>query len=442
AKPRPAKPQPLPVIAATGDGGWTESGGQVYKTAIDFTAAQPTLWVVGRRPTVGVAEVNWSGAGNRLLAGWRNNGIKLFTRGKDGQWAQRLDFAAVAVKKVGRIEPPPFSRQRLLVNPANGKLYVAEDMTNFGKSFFKLLEIDPASGVIRPVLMPFDAEDMAFDSVGLAYLRTDTEVVRYLPDFSDGGKWREIPWDYGAERQSIGFISSRGGARSPAVSALEIPGSRPVWWHSVGMWVNAKGHLAVVCFIRAKPKERNAKDKFLAKWQPKAYTPRQYPGRAGRYVIHVFDKHGKLIREDAVPGLPGGDGLGIDAAGDLYVMVAAPRVLDGRPYFNAKSETLMKFRPARAKFLSSDRAPVPIPEGQKPKRSPDVTRYGIGPTWAEGAEWTYGGVGYGGQGGSCTCWHSRFQLDMLGRSFVPEVRRFRVAVLDSAGNLILRIGRY
>ena len=31
---------------------------------------------------------------------------------------------------------------------------------------------------------------------------------------------------------------------------------------------------------------------------------------------------------------------------------------------------------------------------------------------------------------------------MLGRSFVPEVRRFRIAVLDSAGNLILRIGRY
>jgi hypothetical protein len=54
----------------------------------------------------------------------------------------------------------------------------------------------------------------------------------------------------------------------------------------------------------------------------------------------------------------------------------------------------------------------------------------------------YGGVGYGGQGGSCTCWHSRCQLDYFGRSFAPEVIRFSVAVLDSNGNLITRIGRY
>ena len=66
----------------------------------------------------------------------------------------------------------------------------------------------------------------------------------------------------------------------------------------------------------------------------------------------------------------------------------------------------------------------------------------MGATWVKGAEWMYGGVGYGGQGGSCTCWHARFHLDYFARSFVPEVRRYRVAVLDAAGNLILRIGRY
>ena len=33
-------------------------------------------------------------------------------------------------------------------------------------------------------------------------------------------------------------------------------------------------------------------------------------------------------------------------------------------------------------------------------------------------------------------------MDYLGRSFAPEVRRYQVAVLDTAGNLILRVGKY
>jgi hypothetical protein len=123
-------------------------------------------------------------------------------------------------------------------------------------------------------------------------------------------------------------------------------------------------------------------------------------------------------------------------------MVAAPRVLNGKRYFNEKSETLMKFRPGKVKFLSSGRAGIPLADSQKPKRDGDITKFGIGLTWAEGAEWMYGGVGYGGQGGSCTCWHSRFQIDYFARSFAPETRRFKVAVLDSNGNLILRVGRY
>ena len=38
--------------------------------------------------------------------------------------------------------------------------------------------------------------------------------------------------------------------------------------------------------------------------------------------------------------------------------------------------------------------------------------------------------------------HSRFKLDAYARSFAPEVDRYSVAVLDSNGNLIVRIGSY
>ena len=53
---------------------------------------------------------------------------------------------------------------------------------------------------MKLVDVPFPAEDMAFDLDGLAYLRTDTEVVRYDPV-----NWREVPWDYGEERQNVTF---------------------------------------------------------------------------------------------------------------------------------------------------------------------------------------------------------------------------------------------
>ena len=47
-----------------------------------------------------------------------------------------------------------------------------------------------------------------------------------------------------------------------------------------------------------------------------------------------------------------------------------------------------------------------------------------------------------GHGGGCACWFSRFKLDHFARSISPEPHQFRVAVVDSAGNLILRIGKY
>jgi hypothetical protein len=64
----------------------------------------------------------------------------------------------------------------------------------------------------------------------------------------------------------------------------------------------------------------------------------------------------------------------------------------------------------------------------------------MGGLWVEGADWLYGGVGFAGWRLSCICWNTRPALDLFARSFLPEIDHFTVAVLDTNGNLILRIG--
>jgi hypothetical protein len=124
-------------------------------------------------------------------------------------------------------------------------------------------------------------------------------------------------------------------------------------------------------------------------------------------------------------------------------------MVDGKEYPLERAETLMKFKAGGGgKFVSSSKnVPIPISQESGPRRPADVVKGFAGPSWAEGAAWLYGGVGYGGfmsskGGGGCACWNARFALDLFARSFVTELNRFQVAVLDASGNLILRLGKY
>jgi hypothetical protein len=188
----------------------------------------------------------------------------------------------------------------------------------------------------------------------------------------------------------------------------------------------------------------------------RAYTPPIFPGRARWAEVHIWDKHGKLVCEDAVPGLTMTDGLHIDKEDNVYALWAARRLLPGqnvseteptrKGWLPISSQTLVKFKPGKAKVLCTGRVAQPLPKGSLPKRPPDAKTTGNGVAWAEGAEWMYGGVGCNGfvphWAPNCSCWNARPALDLFARSFATELARSRVAVLDSGGNLILRIGKY
>jgi hypothetical protein len=433
-----------PLPSGRVDRGGMVSFGTLMHVAIDSWTERPRLWVVGHKHAVTAAEVSYWGQGTSVREQedrWAGTGVRIFElRGE--KWELVRDFAADVRRKIVRVKPPAFSRQRLYFNRSDGKLYVAED-SGFGKSFNAILQVDPGTGKVRTVPLPFDAEDLCFDVHGRAYLRTDTLVVRY-----DSGTWREVPWDYGEEHPNVYFSSIGGGKHTAVVSGLPTPGRRPVCWHQGGMGINALGQLAVSCCSRAKPREREVGVKARVTLEGgKAYTPTLYPGRTRWQEIHVWDKHGKLIHEDAVWGLGILGGTEIDRAGDLYVLADSTRAIGGKQYLNEMTGTVMKFRPGKGKVLSAGRAVIPLPASGRPDRPPDVRGGRTGSAWVEGVDWMYGAAGWFGfntarAGGGCDCWHSRFCLDLFARSFVPEVERYRVAVLDAAGNLILRVGQY
>jgi hypothetical protein len=174
------------------------------------------------------------------------------------------------------------------------------------------------------------------------------------------------------------------------------------------------------------------------------FQPQFFPGRFYWGEVHVFDKHGKLLYPDAVPGITELFGIAQDRDDNIYVLSTITQILNGTPYPNEKTGTLMKFKPQKAHVMCGGEipnVPVKLSEYEKPHRPPDGFRYSE-QYWIEGAEWKYGGVGFCGKNSHCSCWNCRFSLDYFARSFVPEVEHFSVAVIDTAGNLVLRVGRY
>ncbi|MCX7590944.1 MAG: SMP-30/gluconolactonase/LRE family protein [Kiritimatiellae bacterium] len=435
--------KPFPDMTRVGEyelapaGGFVTGWGGMHP--IEFTAAldswvdPPRIWIAQPLTVANVL--------NRERVFSANVQIREL---RGGKWVTIRDFEEDCKKQ--RVPPrvAPYYRQRLYVNPANRRLYLAEgDSCAVGKSFHQLFEIDPETGEHKLVQLPFNAEDMCFDLNGLAYLRTINVVGRFDPVQG----WREVPWDYGEERTKVGYGWSQNTRTANLTSALVVPADAN--WHHGGMHVTARGHLIVACGYNVSMTVRtHAKYVHLdKKYEPRVFPGRLMGGRGGATTLHVWDESGKLIAEDIAPGQTDLYGVALDADDNLYLMTSAPRMLPGeesRPYPDKTAGSLVKFPKGRGRVLTKGNdPPVALPESLYPDRPVDTAGGNQGFAWFEEAEWIYGGVGFsGGNIGGCSCWNARFVLDYFARSWAPEVHRYSVAVLDSAGNLILRVGRY
>jgi DNA-binding beta-propeller fold protein YncE len=436
--------EPFPL--GVGDSTGFEATGHVYHVELDSWAKEPTVWVVGRKHHARGAEFGFSGhySKNDLDPRLWKAGIRIQRRVK-GKWEVAYSFGEQCAKDVFRASPPKHNIQRLMVHPRTGKLYVAEaDSGPTIKASNSWLEINPRTGRMKLIKLPFNAMEGAFDLDGLVYLRNTDFIVRYtFPMF------REVPWDYGEERARLGNDGGIGGKTTSVISGLKMPSTSPVCYHQGGIAVSPRGNVIASCAYRyvGISSGRLSRKKITRK---DVYKPALYPGRIVNSTspcIHIWDKHGQLKYEDAVPGVGQCDGVGLDRDDNVYVMQAPSRYYNKKRYFNHMSQTLMKVRPKQGKVISSGRAPLKLTESGKPRREPDLWSTRHGKAWVNRAEWFYGGVGLAGfnmigSGGGCACWFSRFTLDYYARSIAPEPLQCRVAVVDSAGNLILRIGRY
>jgi len=427
-------------------GPWTR--GQDYSAEFDSWAEEPTIWLYRGK----YSRTTWGGfyAGQaRGRRYWQPAGIQMLTI-KDGKLVVKRDFGKEAARAVLKSSRVAGTNRNLCVNPRTGRLYVGDGSAYEGFSWSLAVEIDPETGRSKLVELPFDTEQMAFDQDGFAYLRARGFFVRYDPT-----NWRQIPWDYGEQHVSIGAASSGasgpGFRRSAAASAVVVP----QWEHAPqGVFsISPKGHIVVP--IKGKQGSgvvlrRTEAGRIIRNVKP--YQIRLYPGRSASGLVLVLDRQGRVVYDDAIPGLTFTHGIKIDKDDNLYAMALANRVLDGKPFFNPAACTLMKFRPKKGRIVGTHKRAVPVPmtDEQTPKRPPDLLgggKPGLRKAWVEGAEWFYGGVGYNGEHHKnpdygCDCCFSSFDLDYFARSFVPEVDHYSVAVLDTNGNLILRMGRY
>jgi hypothetical protein len=359
----------------------------------------------------------------------RGQGILLLTL-DDGEWTVKRDLLNETARAIQRVHPAIFNRQRLYVNPANGILYLAEGQHAYGKEFDRILRIDPQTGRTREVELPLGAEDMAFDRDGFAYLLTSGLLMRY-----DSESWREVPFDYGEERKRHMFSEGRS---APVISGACFQAR--ISRNQGGLHVSSDGRIVIGARypVNVETRDREAPE---ADGIEEVYQPTLYPGRRTGMItlVQILDRRGRMLVEDAVPGLHQQiDGTAIDDRGDVYIHSASPRVYGGQRHFNDHAGTLMKFTPGRGRLLADSGTPVPL--GQPPDRPPDLA---FPRAWVEGAHWMYGGVGWGGHNYSsgCACPNTRFALDYFARSFTPEIDRYNVGVLDSNGNLILRVGQ-
>ncbi|MBA4386793.1 MAG: hypothetical protein C0404_02360 [Verrucomicrobia bacterium] len=458
--------------------------------ALDSWAAKPRIWLNGNIREVSQYDRDPD----------QNNVIVLEENGKE--FKKIVDFDEEARKEagenyIGRWSGGIFDhvncdpvREQLYFRAFRGNPWVFDLKT--GKKLWR-------------VQMPASMNDIAFDKRGYMHVHLDPGfgipgVIRLDPSQSSPYRdhlgtvhqgmltYREVPYDYGIPLHKAQVAGFMGG-----LPVRDQPGAK---FFQDGFGVNMRGEIAEQCNIYYMPKMEEAG--FEAAYSgPKTRVARggtwftdsdpykaylkdiEQKQRLGEEIYYIqrkpgiplsggtvwtFKTNGELMEECAVIAHKLVVGLQIDDNGSLYFANDAAKMYNGKPFLFQKggnygadkpinganaspvTYTLIKSKPKDVRWLPKNAA---IPLEPQPQRPTDLIKYGPfgypafdgGESWVEGVEWMYAGLSPGVPEG-CTCPATRFHLDWYKRSFLPEVYRRSIGVLDTNGNLIMHFGRY
>ncbi len=330
--------------------------------------------------------------------------------------------------------------------------------------------------------------EIAFDKRGYMHIHRSGSapkgIVRVYPELRNSHAvdhpCREVSYDYGEV-----FEGYAGALPTPATDTQH---------YSWGLGVNMRGDIAVVNHIGYVPKFQEEATESLAlsqkqdqaagvwrfdtfaEWMRRLdqmkrrgedlFYIRPQPGiPLYGATIWTYEATGRVRHQAGVIVGPRVNGVQIDEDGFVYFTTARRRYLGDKPFlwerggnFGGPPYIPQNRTPFTGTYLKSPPQNVlfrvkraSIPMATPPARPPDLAHpaeggFGgylgeAGHVWADGVMWMYAGA-TGIVAEHCDCPQMRASLDWYKRSFVPEVYRHSIGILDTNGNVITHVGRY
>jgi hypothetical protein len=287
--------------------------------------------------------------------------------------------------------------------------------------------IDPASGAIAPFKFRTNVEQMTSDIDGLVYLKSH----------SGAGCSGQNIYRMDHEGKLVPFADGHNGQQTVGKWGNKVPQDLvDAALFDVAHWTGRGFQMGIGVAPNGDVYSANFGDRGN-----KAVGPLKGPTGGGP-VIYAYSHEGKMKGNDLVQDTPNGTyGVRADRQGNIYLGLGAATVGSGVPrgldasaskvkafgYLGGYVGTVVKVKPG-SKCVWGD---GPFAAGGKNKLN------------IEGLLWSYYGQStLTAKLNCCVCPNSQFDLDYFARVFVPQAHCSSVAVLDTNGNEILRVGRY
>jgi hypothetical protein len=304
-----------------------------------------------------------------------------------------------------------------------------------------------------------------------------------------GTHYAEVPYDYGTmwkasgtdkgeegwvgvigmpPRNFLGFAwglsANMRGEIALTFTSMHVPRMDTEHFNSMYSGMEASGGVDAGTKLRSRYASFQRTIKNVDKLGGKVFFIRREPGVPIRgATIWTFDSTGEIKHRAGVVAGMWNNGLGLDEDGYVYFTHVRFAMKGDKPFLHNKGgnfggkplnhTNVQPFNSAYIKtaghgvrFLAKNST---VPLDQFPDRPADLATQNpeglySGPgshVWVKDAEWIYAGSGPV-VAQHCHCPQMRGHLDWYKRSYVPEPYRHSVGIVDTAGNLILHVGKY